>query len=111
MLSPYISHRYVHCFNKAIEDALSEYGIDKNTVIQFNFNTGEKIYRFEENHLTMVSYLDHKRPESINAIYRDGCLLFFIIGECPYLLNGKMHADFRLVNQFNECIKRFSYDL
>lgn len=111
MLSPYISQRYAHCFDKAIEDALSEYGIDKNTIKQFNPNTGENIYRFEENHLTIVSYLDHKRPESIIAIYRDGCFLFFLKGECPYLLNGKMHADFRLINKFHVCTNRFSYEL
>lgn len=111
MLTPYISQRYAHCFDKAIEDALSEYGIDKNTVKQYNPNTGENIYRFEENHLAIVSYLDHKSLEFINAFYRDGHFLFLLKGECPYLLNGKMHADFRLVNQFNECIKRFSYDL
>lgn len=101
MVSPYLSHRYAHCFDKAIEDALTEYGIDKNTVKQL----------FEERHLVMESCLDHKRSIFVNALYRDGHFLFFLEGECPYLLNEKMHADFRLINQFNECIKRFSYEL
>lgn len=101
MVSSYIRQQYAHCFDKAIEEALSEYGIDENTVKQL----------FEEGHLVMESCLDHNGSRFINALYRDGHFLFFLKGECPYLLNGKIHADFRLVNQFNECIKRFSYDL
>lgn len=101
MVNQYISQQYAYYFDKAIEDALSEYGIDKNTVKQL----------FEEGHLVMIPYLDHKKSDFINAIYRDGSLLFFLKGECPYLLNGKMHADFCLINQFHVCINRFSYEL
>ena len=103
MVSQYISisYRYEYCYDKAVEDALSEYGIDKNTGKQLS----------NERHLVMKSCIDHKRSEVIDAFYRDGCFLFFLKRECPYLLNGKMHADFCLLNQFNECIKRFSYDL
>ena len=104
MVSQYISisYRYdEYCYDTAIEDALSEYGIDKNTGKQLS----------NERHLVMKSCIDHKMLEVTNAFYLDGRFLFFLIRECPYLLNGKMHADFRLVNQFNECIKRFSYDL
>lgn len=101
MVSRYISHRYEDCYDKAIKDALNEYGIDENTAKQLS----------EERHLVMKSYIDNRSSEFINAFYRDGRFLFFLKRECPYLLNGKMHADFCLINQFNECTNRFSYEL
>lgn len=61
--------QYAQCFDKALVEAFSEYGIDKNAAKQL----------MEEKHIVVYSAVDHNTSEYIYAFYLDGRFFYFFL--------------------------------